>query len=260
MSESIKINVIPGHFAQEYHLSQYDEGRELIFILGEGSAPYSIPQDAVITLEGTKPSTLGFVITCEYDSETATATAVTTLDMTDESGTVVAELVIRDGEDRIGSANIRFEIERSPHPDGTTDGRGEQIVPALTLILQQIEADMEKAEVLQESEAWAVGQRNGADVDEDDDTYHNNSKYYATQAALSEAAASESEENALEAKNQAAASASNAATALSSAEAAADAAEAAAEAAASVFAVVGNVTFTVLENGQVREIWTEEEE
>lgn len=32
------------------------------------------------------------------------------------------------------------------------------------------------------AEAWAVGQRSGIDVEEDDDTYHNNAKYYAEQA------------------------------------------------------------------------------
>lgn len=30
-----------------------------------------------------------------------------------------------------------------------------------------------------DSEAWAVGQRNGVDVDSSDPTYHNNAKYYA---------------------------------------------------------------------------------
>ncbi|MBR2854414.1 MAG: hypothetical protein IKE81_08835 [Clostridia bacterium] len=36
------------------------------------------------------------------------------------------------------------------------------------------------------AEAWAVGQRGGVDVDENDQTYHNNSKYYAEQAGISE--------------------------------------------------------------------------
>ena len=43
------------------------------------------------------------------------------------------------------------------------------------------------------------------------------------------------------------------------AEAAAESAEESAEAAASVFSVVGNVAFSVLSNGQVRETWTKEE-
>lgn len=33
-----------------------------------------------------------------------------------------------------------------------------------------------------DAEAWAVGQRAGEDVDEDDETFHNNSKYYAERA------------------------------------------------------------------------------
>lgn len=40
------------------------------------------------------------------------------------------------------------------------------------------------------SEAWAVGTRNGAAVSSSDDTYQNNSKYYATEA---EAAAARAE-------------------------------------------------------------------
>ena len=43
------------------------------------------------------------------------------------------------------------------------------------------------------------------------------------------------------------------------AEAAAESAEESAEAAAAVFSVVGNVAFSVLSNGQVRETWTKEE-
>lgn len=115
------------------------------------------------------------------------------------------------------------------------------------------------AEVAQDAEAWADGERSGVPVGSGDEQYHNNSKWYADQAALSEAAASGSEQTANQKASQAAASASDAATAKTNAEAAAIAAAASAEAAASVFAVVGNVAFSVLPNGQVRETWTEEE-
>lgn len=46
------------------------------------------------------------------------------------------------------------------------------------------------------AEAWATGKRNGIDVQPDDDTYHNNSKYYSEQASLSQSAASNSAEDA----------------------------------------------------------------
>lgn len=41
------------------------------------------------------------------------------------------------------------------------------------------------ATMVQDSEAWAVGTRNGADVDITDPTYNNNSKYYSQQSHLS---------------------------------------------------------------------------
>jgi len=125
-------------------LSQYDVGREISFVMKDGSQEYTVPSGATVKLEGTKPSGLGFTITCTVDG--STATAVTTAGMTDEWGTVVAELVVRQGDNRLGSSNVRFDIERSPHPEGTTDGSAEQIIPALTLLLRQIEEDLDDAE------------------------------------------------------------------------------------------------------------------
>ena len=226
MAQVKNINMTPDTILPYLKLSQYDVGREISFVMKDGSEEYTVPSGATVKLEGTKPSGLGFTITCSVDG--STATAVTTEGMTDEWGTVVAELVVRQGDDRIGSSNVRFDIEKSPHPEGTTDGSAEQIIPALTLILQQIEADMEKAEVLQESEAWAVGERDGVPVPEEDDTYHNNSKYYKEQA----------EESATTAR---------------------EAADEAVVIATSSFSSVGSVNFSVLSNGQVRETWTLDE-
>jgi len=226
MAQVKNINMTPDTILPYLKLSQYDVGREISFVMKDGSEEYTVPSGATVKLEGTKPSGLGFTITCAVDG--STATAVTTAGMTDEWGTVVAELVVRQGDDRIGSSNVRFDIEKSPHPEGTTDGSAEQIIPALTLILQQIETDMEKAEVLQESEAWAVGERDGVPVPEEDDTYHNNSKYYKEQA----------EESATTAR---------------------EAADEAVVIATSSFSSVGSVNFSVLSNGQVRETWTLDE-
>ena len=219
MAQVKNINMTPDTILPYLKLSQYDVGREISFVMKDGSEEYTVPSGATVKLEGTKPSGLGFTITCAVDG--STATAVTTAGMTDEWGTVVAELVVRQGDDRIGSSNVRFDIEKSPHPEGTTDGSAEQIIPALTLILQQIEADMEKAEV-------PVGERDGVPVPEEDDTYHNNSKYYKEQA----------EESATTAR---------------------EAADEAVVIATSSFSSVGSVNFSVLSNGQVRETWTLDE-
>ena len=75
-----------------------------------------------------------------------------------------------------------------------------------------------------EAEAWAVGTRSGVEVEEGDETYHNNSKYYAEQAAGSAANASTSETNAKTSETNAAGSEATASAAATTAtEAAASA-------------------------------------
>ena len=138
------INMTPDTIPPYMKLSQYDVGRVINFAMKDGSSDYTVPSGATVTLEGTKPSGLGFTIECTVVG--SVAAAVTTAGMTDEHGTVVAELVVRQGTTRIGSSNVRFDIERSPHPEGTTDGSAEVIIPALTQILTQIEADLDEAE------------------------------------------------------------------------------------------------------------------
>ena len=52
----------------------------------------------------------------------------------------------------------------------------------------EISATVEMGGASSESnaEAWAVGERHGVPVSSSDQTYHNNSKYYAEQAGISE--------------------------------------------------------------------------
>jgi len=54
-----------------------------------------------------------------------------------------------------------------------------------------------------DSEAWAVGQREGADVGVSDTTYHNNSKYYAEQSALAKSETESARDTAITAKDDA---------------------------------------------------------
>ena len=55
------------------------------------------------------------------------------------------------------------------------------------------EVDMGSTASEYNAEAWAVGQRGGVDVDENDQTYHNNSKYYAGRCQHAETAAAQAE-------------------------------------------------------------------
>lgn len=60
--------------------------------------------------------------------------------MTNENGRFPAELSITQGSTVIGTSNFIFNIERSPHPEGTIDGDAESLLPELTLLVERIEA------------------------------------------------------------------------------------------------------------------------
>lgn len=69
-----------------------------------------------------------------------------------------------------------------------------------------------------DSEAWAVGQREGADVGVSDETYHNNSKYYAEQSALAKSETETARDTAITAKNDAVSAKNEAETAKGQAQ------------------------------------------
>lgn len=62
---------------------------------------------------------------------------------------------------------------------------GENVPAATTSVLQQMTTIKgQTIAAAEDSEAWAVGERGGTPVSSDDETYHNNSEYYAGQAHL----------------------------------------------------------------------------
>lgn len=250
--ETRNVNITPGGQPPIIHVSQNDVGRTITINVTDGTGWYDLTGCSA-ALAGIKPSGLGFTVNGTISGHTVTITTVKL--MTAEYGNIACELKITKGTTKIGTANIILAVEKDPHPENTTDGNVDELIPEITILVERIEAAVAKAEVLFESEAWARGTRDGVPVDEEDPTYHNNSKYYKEQAANSERSAATSEQTASQKAAQAATSASDADAAKTNAEAAQAAAEAAAEAAASVYATVGTVTFSVLETGQVRETW-----
>ena len=76
------------------------------------------------------------------------------------------------------------------------DGIDVEVNPTIEI---EMEVDMGSAASENNAEAWAVGERKGVPVSETDQTYHNNSKYYAQQAgAIIEEAAEEAVQQAVE--------------------------------------------------------------
>lgn len=103
---------------------------------------------------------------------------------------------------------FRLPIVRRARPvDVVTPEQESVITQAIAALNSAIEDCDGFAE---DSEAWAVGQRDGVDVDSDDDTYNNNSKYYAGQASGSAATASTKASEASGSANSASGSANTA--------------------------------------------------
>ena len=135
--QDILLNLVPGAFSPEVHLSQYDKGRVIPFKLVDDKSAYSVPEGAIVKVKATKPSGLGFVVNCTANGDRVTIENTET--MSNEFGRFPAELSITDGGVLLGTANFVFNVERSPHPEGTTDGDSDSLIPELTLLVERIE-------------------------------------------------------------------------------------------------------------------------
>lgn len=142
MSQSTNINLIPQYtYLGNLYFSQNDVGREATINLMDGSVAYTIPTGATVKIQATKPSGLGFSVTCTYSGNVVTV--VSTATMTDEAGRFPCELQVTNSGVVLGSANFMFNVERSPHPDGTTDGTADSVLNQITVAfnhaMEQIE-------------------------------------------------------------------------------------------------------------------------
>ena len=105
---------------------------------------------------------------------------------------------------------ITIPVRKRPAPDPSepTPVQQDIITEAIAALNNAVTRTEESAE---DAEAWAVGQRNGVDVEPEDETYENNAKYYAGNAHESATNASGSATDAGESASAAAGSADSAA-------------------------------------------------
>lgn len=161
--ETRNVNITPGGTTPVIHVSQNDVGRSVTINVTDGDGWYDLT-GSTVKLQGIKPSGLGYTV--EGTVSGHTVTIVTTKQMTDEHGNIASELKVTKNNTVIGTANIILAVERDPHPDHTTDGSLDEIIPTITLIMET-------------AEAYAVGTRSGVPVSSDDPAYQNNAKFYA---------------------------------------------------------------------------------
>ena len=148
MSQNVNVNLTPGGYPKEFHVSQYDVGRQLVAKVVDSTGDYSIPSGATAVLVGTKPSGFGFTLNGTISGSTVTFS--TTATVTAEYGRIPCEIRITNGSTILGTTNCMLVVEMSPHPEGTTDGDGEQIISEITLLLQRITEQADRADQAKE--------------------------------------------------------------------------------------------------------------
>lgn len=117
------------------------------------------------------------------------------------------------------------------------DGIDVEVNPTIEI---EMEVEMGSASSESNAEAWAVGERKGVPVNESDQTYHNNAKYYAGKTAEDRTAIIQAEQTVVVKAAEAETAAGRAQGHEEAAEQAREAAEAAAqEAAETVVAAQG---------------------
>lgn len=186
-TQTISLNLIPQGVKPVIHVSQYDKGQTWIFKLMVGDAYYQIPSGSAVTIQGTKKDGTGFQYACSYSGYEITA--IEQQQMTILAGDVPAELRITKGDELIGTLNFIIRVEEAALSDNTVVSETElpEFEEVIEFINQvpAIEAVIESNK--EDSEAWAKGTKNGTPVPSTDDQYHNNSKWYAEQAAQASA-------------------------------------------------------------------------
>lgn len=128
MSQNVNVNLVPGNYPKEFHVSQYDVGRQLIANIVDSTGAYSIPSGATVTLVGTKPSGFGFTLSGSVGSG-GVVTFSTTATVTAEYGRIPCEIRIESGNTVLGTANLMLIVEESPHQEGVIDGNSETVIP-----------------------------------------------------------------------------------------------------------------------------------
>ena len=229
ITQEFDLNMIPDSAPVVVHVNQYDigEGR-LIISLYKDSSPYNPATGATVAIQGMKADKHGFDYAASLSGNVVTADV--TKQMTAAAGIARCQVVVSEGNNETGTFVFFLDVQRSALPDDADMSASDyQLVQEMIDAAEAAEGDAsESAQAAaasarsaatseSNSEAWAVGTRDGEPVSETDETYQNNSKYYANRAAASETNAAQSETNAAASEDNAAASEINAAQSASAA-------------------------------------------
>lgn len=168
-AQETQLNVVPGGIIPVVHVSQYDVGRTLTFILYDGNTAATLSTGTTAVIEGTKPDGHGFQYSATVSGNEVTVN--TTQQMTIITGTVDCKIVLTKGSQVIGTALFIMDVEKAGINESTDISETE-----IPLIIQLATEQMLTAE------AWAKGTMNGVPVEEGQPGYNDSSLFWAGQS------------------------------------------------------------------------------
>lgn len=198
ITQEFDLNLIPSSAPVVVHVDQYDHGTgRLVASLYNGETPYS-PSSASVYVQGTKPDGKFFVSSTGVALSGNVVTADLTEVMTQVSGRTRIQFVVTEQSGRTGTFVFFLEVQASALPNDSELSQSDfsMVEEAIEMIQQSVSDAAESAQEsagsaqassdsAEDSEAWAKGTRDGEPVESTDETYHNNAKYWAEQAASS---------------------------------------------------------------------------
>ena len=171
---------------------QYDQTLPIIAVgLFKAGVAYALPSGAACNIRVKKPD--GYVI---YNPALGCNTARTvvyfevTNQMTVAAGEMHSIVEVVSDTKIAGTSPLRIRVEENPVQNDDIESTNEAITIAGLVEAAQEARDEAAASAsaasgsataAADSEAWAVGTKNGIDVGSGDPQYHNNAKYYAEQ-------------------------------------------------------------------------------
>lgn len=165
-SQTLSLNLIPKGISPRLYVSQYDKGQTWLFDIYAGDDPFTIPNSAVVTIQGTKPDGTGFSYSCTKSGNRVEATEQE--QMTVLAGDVPAEIRITNNGEVIATLNFIIAVEKAALSSDVPISETE--LPAIIELAEQQVLD---------AEAWANGTRNGVPIGSSDPAYEKNAKYYS---------------------------------------------------------------------------------
>lgn len=113
-NQVIDLDLIPGGINPVIHVNQFDNQTDAVtFNLYKNDAVFTIPQNAGVNVDGTKPDGHGFTYSCSINPGRTSVDMNITTQMTAVEGDVLCELRIQTSNEIVGTRNFILRVERA---------------------------------------------------------------------------------------------------------------------------------------------------